>query len=96
MADLGLDDAKRVGTPGVKQTFEMTSRDKPLAVEKHRAFRAISAMGHYLGPVRLEMQYAAKEICRWMSAPSELGVQALKRLGRFLDSHRRLVFEFPF
>ena len=28
--------------------------------------------------------------------PSELGVQTLKRLGRLLDSHRRLVFEFPF
>ena len=42
------------------------------------------------------MQYAAKKICRWMAAPSELGVQAHKRVGRFLDSHRRLVFEFPF
>ena len=35
VSDLGLDGAKRVGTPGVKQTFEMTSRDKHLAVEKH-------------------------------------------------------------
>ena len=80
MSDLGLDDAKRVGTPGVKQTFEMTSRDKPLAVEKHMTFRAIAARGNYLGPDRLKMQYADKEICRWMAAPSELGVQALKRL----------------
>ena len=29
VSDLGLEDAKRVGTPGVKQTFEMTSRDAP-------------------------------------------------------------------
>ena len=29
VSDLGLDDAKRVGTPGVKQTFEMTSRTSP-------------------------------------------------------------------
>ena len=96
VSDLGLEDAKRVGTPGVKQTFEMTSRDKPLAEEKHTAFKAIAARGNSLGPDRPEMQYAAKEICRWMAAPSELGVQALKRLWRFLDSHRRLVFEFPF
>ena len=34
VSDLGLDDAKRVGTPGVKQTFEMASRDRPLAEEK--------------------------------------------------------------
>ena len=64
VSDLGLEDAKRVGTPGVKQTFEMTSRDKPLAEEKHMAFRAIAARGNYLGPDRPEMQYAAKEICR--------------------------------
>ena len=31
-----------------------------------------------------------------MAAPSELGVQALKKLRRFLDIHRRLVFEFLF
>ena len=96
VSDLGLDDTRRVGTPGVKQTFEMASRDKPLSEEKHTAFRAIAARGNYLGPDRPEMQFAAKEICRWMAAPSEMGVQALKRLGRYLDSHRRLVFEFPF
>ena len=96
VSDLGLDDAMRVGTPGVKQTFEMASRDRPLAEEKHTAFRAIAASGNYLGPDTPEMQFAAKEICRWMAAPSEMGVQALKRLGRFLDSHRRLIFEFPF
>ena len=96
VSDLGLEDAKRVGTPGVKQTFEMASRDKPLAEEKYNAFRAIAARGNYLGPDRPETQFAAKEICRWMAAPSEMGVQALKRLGRYLDSHRRLVFDFPF
>ena len=72
VSDLALDDAKSVGTPGVKHVFEMTSRDKPLAVEKHTAFRAIAARGNYLGPDRPEMQYAAKEICRWMAAPSRV------------------------
>ena len=96
VSDLVLDDAKRVGTPGVKQTFEMASRDRPLAEGKHTAFRAIAARGNYLGPDRPEMQFAAKEICKWMAAPFEMGVQALKRLGRYLDSHRRLVFEFHF
>ena len=96
VSDLGLDDAKRVGTPGVKQTFEMMSRDKLLAAEKHTAFRAIGAKGNYLDPDTPEMHFAAKEICRWMAATSELGVQVLERLRRFLDSHRRLAFEFPF
>ena len=62
VSDLGLEDAKRVGTPGVKQTFEMTSRDKPLAEEKHTAFKAIAARGNYLGPDRPEMLQQASAV----------------------------------
>ena len=56
MSDLGLEDAKRVGTPGVKQMFEMASRDKSLAAEKHTAFRAIATIRNYLCHDRPEMQ----------------------------------------
>ena len=30
-----------------------------------------------------------------MSAPSELSIAALKRLGRYLEGHRRLIYEYP-
>ena len=32
----------------------------------------------------------------WMASPTDLGVKALKRLGGYLESHKRLVFEYPF
>ena len=41
-------------------------------------------------------QFAAKEICRWMSAPTEGALQALKRLCRYLVGRPRLVFRYPF
>ena len=94
--DLGLEGAKRVGTPGMKQTKEQVDADTELPASKHTAFRAVAARSSFLSIDRPEVQYAAKEICRWMSKPTAYGVQAPKRLGRYLDSHRRVVFEYPF
>ena len=79
--DLKLEGTKRVGTPGVKQVMEQIQQDKELPSAKHTAFRAATARGKYISADRPEIQYATKEICRWMSAPLELGVKALKRLG---------------
>ena len=53
------------------------------------------ALANYLSSDRPELQFAAKEVCRWMSCPSELSLHALKGLGRYLASHRRLVFNYP-
>ena len=96
VAEFWLEGFRRVGTPGVKQTFEMVEKDQPLGVEKHAAFKGIVASGNCLSVGKPETQYASKEICKWMSSPSNLGVQALRRLGRFLETHKRLVFEYPF
>ena len=41
--DLKLEGTKRVGTPGVKQTFEQIQQDKALPASKHTAFRAVTA-----------------------------------------------------
>ena len=76
-------------------TSEAIEKDQPLAAHKYTPFRAVAARGNFLGPDRPEIQYAAKEVCRWMSSPTETGVAALKRLGRFLEGHRRLVFQYP-
>ena len=92
---LGLGGAKSLGTPGVKQTHEAVKEDKALGEGKHTAFRAVAARGNYLAADRPEVQFSAKEICRWMSAPTEGGVAALKRLGRYLEGHKRLVFRYP-
>ena len=94
--ELGLEGAKSVGTPGVKPTKEVVDGDKDLAEHKHTAFRGIAARGNYLAADRPDVQYATKEICRWMAKPSEAGVGSLKRLGRYLEGHKRLIMEFPF
>ena len=94
--DLKLEGTKRVGTPGVKQVLEQVEKDTALPVTKHTAFRAATARGNYISADRPEIQFATKEICRWMAAPTELGVKALKRLGGYLETHKRLVFEYPF
>ena len=45
---------------------------------------------------RPDIIYAAKDICRFMAKPSELALPALKRLGRYLRLHPRMVFTLPF
>ena len=77
--------SKSVTTPGLKPTFEQACHSSLLPPEKHRAFRAIAARANYLAMDRPDVQYAAKEICRWMAAPTEASVVALKRLGRYLQ-----------
>ena len=93
--DLGLAGANAVSTPGLKASKEEVENDKPLAQDKYTAFRAVAARSNYLSADRPECQFAAKEICRWMSSPTQLGATALKRVGRFLEGKRRLVIKYP-
>ena len=96
VVDLGLEGANTVGTAGMQRTKESLNKDPELPPSKHTAFRGIAARCNYLAADRPDIQFAAKEICRWMSTPSEAGVTAMKRLGRYLEGHRRVVLEFPF
>ena len=77
VVNLGLEGAKTVGTPGVKA-------DRM----QHEAYSAFSARCNFVSMDRPEVQFASKELCRWMSQPTELGLTGLKRLGRFFEGHR--------
>ena len=94
--DLGLEGAKSVATPGVKTAREAIECDTDLPDHKLTAFRGVVARANYLAADRPEIQFSSKEICRWMASPTEHGVAALKRLGRFLEGHRRVIFSYPF
>ena len=96
VVDLGLEGCKHVSTPGVKQTHENLQKDQQLPEYKQTAYRAVAARGNYIAADRPELQFPAKEICRWMASPSDSGTQALKRMGRFLEHHKRLVYQYPF
>jgi hypothetical protein len=63
---------KSTATPGLKPLVEQLKDDVALATEAHSEFRAISARGNYLSADRMDVQFAAKEICRFMSAPTEI------------------------
>ncbi len=95
LRDLKLDGSKSVGTPGVKDTMEQILSDKPLPREKTTPYRAVTARANYLAADRPDMQFASKEICRWMSSPTERSLVAVKRLGRFLEGHPRLIYSYP-
>ena len=95
IAECGLEGAKSVATPGVKSSFHELEEDTPLAPGRHTAFRGSAARGNYLAADRPDAQFACKEVCRWMSGPSEQAWTALKRVGRFLSSAPRLVYTYP-
>ncbi len=92
--DLKLDGSKPVTTPGVKPTLQQTLEDSELDHSKRSPFRAVAARGNYLAADRPDVQFAAKEICRWMSRPTEQALQGLKRLGRYLEGQPRVVYEY--
>ena len=94
---LGLaGDCKSTATPGLKALVEQLAEDVALPVSAITGFRAQAARANYLAADRIDLQFAAKEVCRYMSAPTETSVAAMKRLGRYLLGHKRLVWTYPF
>ena len=87
VAALGLEGAKVIGTAGVKTDKAMLEKDGPLGKDKWPLYRAIAARCNYIAADRPDIQFASKELCRWMACPSLLGLQGLKRLGRYLEGH---------
>ena len=70
--------------------------DPLLSASDHTKFRALAARANYLAQDRPDLQFAAKEVCRYMSAPTDASEVALKRLGRYLIGHKRCVYKYPF
>ena len=93
--ELGLQGCKGVSTPAVKPNMEQINADTPLDENKITHFRALAARSKYLSADRPECQFGAKEICRFMSQPTMLSTEALKRMGRYLAKHPRLIYKYP-
>ena len=54
-------------------------------------FRGLAVRANYLAAGRIDVLYAAKEVCRFMSRPTALAMGALKRLSRYLRPRPRMV-----
>ena len=93
--ECGLEGANCVSTPGLKESAAQVLEDKPLDGHLHTPYRATAARANYLAADRVDCQFAAKEICRWMSTPAQGSWNALKRLARYLCGLPRLVFTYP-
>ena len=52
--------------------------------------RSTTARWNYLASDRADLQYSVKELCRDMSAPTDVSFQKLKRVGRNLKTKPRL------
>ena len=63
-------DTNTVATPGLRASFEQFEKDTELPQNLHTAFRGSAARANYLAADRLDCQFAAKEIRRWMSKPT--------------------------
>ena len=76
LRDLKLDGdgVKGAASPGVKATREQLDKDAPLDASKTTPYRAVVARANYLASDRPELQFSAKEVCRWMAAPAELAL----------------------
>jgi len=83
-----------VAIPGLCLSYDQLSTDEILPAHLHTAFRGSAARANYLAIDRLDCQFAAKEVCRWMSKPTEAAWQALKRLCRYLVGLPRMIFHY--
>ena len=52
--------------------------------EDHTHFRGLAARCNYLATDKPDCQFAAKEVCRFISKPTKLSVEVIKRIGRHL------------
>lgn len=89
---LGEEVASR-STPGVKA--HDSEGAAALSPEVTRLYRAYAARANYLGMDRLDIAFAAKELCRRMSSPDEADLEALRRMIRYLVDSPRLTYRFP-
>jgi len=93
--ECGLEGSNTVCTPSVRESAAQVAEDKPLDDRLHTAYRASTARANYLAADRPDLQYPAKEVCRWMSKPTVNSWSSLKRMTRFLGGLPRLVFTYP-
>ena len=91
---LGLNDDSGVATPVVSGTDEeYLDTDVPLVGDDITKYRGVIAKRNYLGADRPDALLAIKEGCREMSKPTTGSLRRLRRIGRHLKKHPRLVLE---
>jgi hypothetical protein len=84
--ELGLTSESNVVTsPAIKEASPADEQeDEVLDAAEARRFRSLAARANNLSMDRVDVQFAAKEVCKDMAPPKQSSWLKLKRLGRYL------------
>ena len=77
-----------------KKIKRLLSKGHVLEPDEATAFRALNARGNYLAAGRPDIGYSPKELCREFAQPNRNSFMKLKRMARYLSSHKRLVYKY--
>lgn len=95
MESLGLsEESKSLSVTGSKD-MEGKEEGVPRVMEDDRQFRSIVASVNYMATDQPDLQYACKEACREMSAPTDASWRKLKRIARYLVGRERVIWRYP-
>ena len=78
----------------MKDKEKLQSTGHLLNDEEATSYRALAARVNYLALDRIELAYAAKELCREFSAPTKSSWERLKRCVRFLVGKPRVLWRY--
>ena len=81
---VGLEGANGAATPGAKTGANEMANEVDLPQSEWTQFRGAAALANFLSADRPDIIYSAKEVCRFMSRPTSLAMNALKKLTRYL------------
>ena len=92
---LGLEkDSKSLTSPGTKDA-DRDDDSLPKVFGDDREYRSIVATINYMVTDMPDLQFACKEACREMSAPTVQSWKKVKRIGRYLLGREKVVWMFP-
>ena len=87
--------SKGLDAPSIRESAEEANEEsEPLDARGVTEFRGLAARANYLSLDRADIQYATKEACREMAAPTYKSMSKFKRIARYLLSHPRVSVEF--
>ena len=69
-------------TLGLKPLIEQLTKNDQSPTDGPIEFRGLAARANYLSADRIDLQFSAKETCRFMSSPIDTSLRAPKRLKR--------------
>ena len=92
---LGLSDSsKSLSTTGSKEE-DGQGDSVPRVMGDDRQYRSIAASINFMAQDQPDLQYACKEACRDMSAPTAASWLKLKKIARYLVGRKKVVWRYP-